>query len=70
MRQGETEVIDPSFADDENTFLAVRFPKPVLSMHITSTYRQPFSTQRRYVPIKDVPLSSCYECNGKKGRHA
>ena len=64
IRQGETDVIVPSFADDENNFLPVKFPKPVLSMHITSTYRQPFCSQRRYVPNKDVPLSSCDECNG------
>jgi len=53
MRQGETDVTDPSFADDENTFLAVKFPKTCSihahNLNTTSTilYTTPLGAHQR-----------------------
>jgi hypothetical protein len=53
MRQVEEDIIDPSFADDQNTFLVVKFPKKIsihahnLSVPSTILYTTPLGAKQR-----------------------
>ena len=57
MRQGEGEVIDPSFAYDQNTFLATKFSRNCSihahNLHVPSNilYTTPLGDKQRWTII-------------------